>query len=75
MAAGTEGSSAIVQRFGGKSVTRASEQAQNNFKKQRVVDVSYPKTWEAPFDRDRLVQLGPESKEYKFVEKLVLEQQ
>ena len=57
---------------GAKSDNKTSAQARPQ---QRVVDVSYPDTWEAPFDRDRLVPLHHKSKEYKFVKKLVLEQQ
>ena len=42
---------------------------------KRVMAVTYPDHWEAPFDRYRTVQLSKTSAEYKRVEALALKQQ
>ena len=43
--------------------------------RRRVVEVEVPSSWEAPFERPRLVSLDRQSKEYRRVEKLALAQQ
>ena len=56
--------------------TQSDSQSPSQFvQQQRVVDVSYPGHWEAPFHNDRLAPLHRNSKEYKRVQEMVLAQQ